>query len=119
MSILRKVLIAVSLVSMAAVAEAQFVFKTEIAAVELSPQNIILPTTPLGMVSFRPCGDECDTPYERIRLSPETSFSVNGKRMKFADFRQAMNTSRFSDVSYALINFDVETKTATNIEVLP
>ncbi len=119
MGIFRKLLIAASLISMAAVAQGQFVFKTEIAAVELSPRNIILPTTSLGMVSFRPCGGACDVPYERISLSPETTFSVKGERMKFDDFRRAMNTTRFSKVSYALINFDVDTKTATNIEVLP
>lgn len=119
MSILRAVLIVAGLMSMAAAAHGQFVFKTEVAAIELSPRNIILPTTAGGMMSFRPCDGDCDAPYERVSLGPGTAFSLNGQRMKFDDFRKAMNTTRFTEVSYALINFDVDTKIATNIEVLP
>ncbi len=101
-----------------AAANAQFTFKTVEDAVELLPSNIILPATAGGMMSFRPCDAQCDKPYVRVRLAAETTFSIDGKRMKFDDFRRSFSAARISSTSYALINYNVETRTATNIEVL-
>jgi hypothetical protein len=102
-----------------AAASAQFVFETEVDAVELAPTNIILPTTISGMMSFRACDRPCDKEYQRIRLSADTRFIMDGRRMKFDEFRRAFSVMRSRETSYALIGYDVETRTATNIEVKP
>ena len=106
------------IIAFAGAANAQFTFKTEIDAVEVAPANIILPSTASGMVSFKPCDGECSEPYVRIQLSPNTRFSMDGELLKFSDFRREFATMRRSSTSYALINYDVNTNTATNIEVL-
>lgn len=104
--------------ALAGAAQAQFTFKTEVEAVEVAPANIILPATASGMVSFKPCDGDCAEPYVRIQLSPNTRFSLDGQSLKFDDFRREFSIVRRSRSSYALINYDVKTNTATNIEVL-
>ncbi|MEO1247989.1 MAG: hypothetical protein AAFX56_20100 [Pseudomonadota bacterium] len=117
-TVLLSLLIATGAATVGATANAQFTFKTEINAVELTPANIVLPATANGMVSFRPCDGECAEPYTRVQLTPETTFSIDGERMKFDDFRRAFPLAKRSQRAYALINYDVETQAATNIEIL-
>ena len=105
-------------ITLAGAAHAQFTFKTEIEAVEVAPANIVLPATANGTVSFKPCDGECSEPYVRVQLSPGTRFSMDGEPLKFDDFRREFSAMRRSPDSYALINYDISTNTATNIEVL-
>ena len=117
MNIARTALLCLTLAASVA-AHAQFTFKTEIQAVELTPANINLPATASGMLSFRPCDDDCAEDYIRVQLSPATTFSIDGKRLKFEEFRRSFASARRSPQAYALINYDVETQAATNIEIL-
>ena len=117
MSIARTALLCLILAASAA-AHAQFTFKTEIEAVELTPANIILPATASGMLSFRPCDSDCSEDYVRIQLTPATRFVIDGKRLEYDEFRRAFASAKRSPQAYALINYDVETRAATNIEVL-
>ncbi len=117
MNVARGILLGLAITLTGAV-QAQFTFKTEIDAVEVAPANIILPSTASGMVSFRPCDGDCAEPYMRVQLSPTTRFSVDGEVLRFDDFRREFGLVRRSKTSYALINYDVRTNTATNIEVL-
>ncbi len=107
------------LLTLTAAANAQFTFVKEVDAVELSPSNIILPATASGMMSFRDCDgtESCDAPYIRVQLAPETTFSFNGQRMRFDDFRRTFSTTRMSGTSYALVSYNVKTNIATNVEV--
>lgn len=107
------------LLTLTATANAQFTFVKEVDAVELSPSNINLPATASGMMSFRDCdgAEACDAPYVRVQLSPETTFSFDGKKMKFDDFRRTVAGTRMSSSSYALVNYNVKTNIATNVEV--
>lgn len=98
-------------------AVADFEIVTLVNAVETSPSNIILPSSLNGMVSFRPCAGECDVEYSRARLTEGTTFAVDGKAVKFEDFRKAFAVIRGTDDSYALVSYDTKTKTVTSIDV--
>ncbi|MDJ0939075.1 MAG: hypothetical protein QNJ00_04880 [Woeseiaceae bacterium] len=91
--------------------------RTLVEAVELSPANIIMPGSLNGMVTFRPCADECDEDYERARLTPDTQFVVDGSRVKFEDFSKGFAVIRQAKDGYALISVDTQTKTITRIEI--
>lgn len=90
---------------------------TAVAAVEASPANIILPGDTDGMITFRPCDGDCDEDYVRVRLSAGTKFTVNGKAVKFADFRREFATIKRNPESYALVTYETKTNTVTSIEI--
>ena len=97
---------------------AAFEIVTLVNAVETSPSNIILPSSTSGMVSFRPCDEECDAvEYRRARLTDATKFAVNGKAVKFEEFRKAFAAIRGTEDSYALVSYDTKSKTVTSIDV--
>ncbi len=86
-------------------------------AVELSPDNIILPATINGTMTFKPCVGECDAEHKRARLTAETKFSVDGKAVKFDEFRRNHAAFSRSDENYALVSYETETNTVTKIEI--
>jgi hypothetical protein len=90
---------------------------TLINAVETSPANIILPANTSGSMTFRPCADECDKDYKRVNLSPSTKFSVNGKAVKYDEFRRNFAIIKRAETSYALVTYEVETNTLISIEL--
>jgi len=90
---------------------------TLVRAVELSPSNIIMPASVNGMVTFRPCAGECDTDYDRARLTSETQFFLDGKQVRFADFSRDFSSVRKSGDAYALISVDTKTRTVKRIEI--
>lgn len=111
---IRKLIIAIVLVvSMPAAAQ----MVTLINAIETSPANIILPANTSGMVTFRPCADECDKDYKRVRLSPGTKFSVNGKTVKFEEFRRNFAIIKRAATSYALVTYEVDTNRLISIHL--
>jgi len=113
---LRKLLMLVALVC-SAPAVAEFELVTLVRAVELSPANIILPATTNGMMTYRACSEECDEPYERARLTDNTSFTISGKAVKFEDFRQVYLEIKNLEDSYALVSVDTKLGTITNINL--
>jgi len=90
---------------------------TAVNAVEASPALIILPGSTDGMMTFRPCDSDCDEDYIRVRLSADTTFTVNGKAVKFADFRREFATIKRDPNSYALVTYDTSKNTVTNIQI--
>lgn len=90
---------------------------TAVAAVEASPANMILPGGTDGMMTFRPCDGDCDEDYIRVRLSAGTKFTVNGKAVKYADFRREFATIKRNQESYALVTYETQTNTVTSIEI--
>ena len=90
---------------------------TAVAAVEASPANIILPGGTDGMMTFRPCDGECEDDYIRVRLSADTRFTVDGKAVRFADFRREFATIKRSPKSYALVTYETKTNTVTSIQI--
>ena len=91
--------------------------KTLVDAIELSPSNIILPSSVNGTVTFLPCAGECEKEHRRARLTPDTRFTVDGKSVKFDVFRQNLAILSSDDESYALISVDMESLTITSINI--
>ena len=89
-------------------------------AVETLPDSIILPATVNGMVSFKAwCDDECDDQIhnKRARLTPNTKFRMDGRAVKFEQFRREYAGMRSGKDSYALVSYDTDTKTVIEIEI--
>lgn len=111
---IRKLIIAIVLVvSMPAAAQ----MVTLINAIETSPANIILPANTSGMMTFRPCAEECEKDYIRVQLSAGTTFSVNGKAVKFEEFRRNFAIIKRAAESYALVSYDTDTNTVISIQL--
>ena len=91
--------------------------ETVINAVETAPVNIILPASNSGMMTFRPCDGECDKEHVRVRVTPETKFSVDGSGVKWEDFKKVFPTMRQSDSGYALVSYDTKNKVLISLEV--
>lgn len=91
--------------------------ETIVDAVEASPANIILPAGTDGMMTFRPCGGECDRDYIRVRLSADTRFTVDGRAVKYADFRREFAIVKGNALSLALVTYETGTKTVTSIQL--
>ena len=89
-----------------------------VAAVETAPRNITLPSSQNGAMLFRPCSDECDDDYERIRLTPDTKFSVNGKRVKFDELRRVFPTIKYGEESFALVSYKTDNNTLVSLEII-
>ncbi len=91
-----------------------------LSAVETLPDSIILPATVNGMVSFKAwCDDECNDQVhnKRARLTPRTKFRMDGKAVKFEEFRRGYAGMRSGEDSYALVSYDTETNTVLEIEI--
>ena len=116
----RKLIMALTLamtlvISTPAMAQTQIV--TVIDAIETSPANIILPANTSGMMTFRPCAEECKKDYKRVQLSAGTTFSVNGKAVKFDEFRRSFAIIKRAATSYALVTYEVETNKLISIHL--
>ena len=112
-----KGIIAVIGLALSQAAAADFEIKTVVEAIEASPSNIILPASTSGMMTYRACYDECDREYERARLTEKTVFSVNGKVVKFEDFRAKYAEARRTDKALALVSVHLESRTITKIDI--
>ncbi|MDZ7644011.1 MAG: hypothetical protein U5K76_07210 [Woeseiaceae bacterium] len=90
---------------------------TVVRAVEMSTANINVPTTPNGRLMFKPCSDTCDAAYQSARLTPDTSYEVNGERLDFIGFRNAFNNLQRGEDHYALVSYDAESNTVTSVQI--
>lgn len=107
----RKVILIISLcVTLPALAD----IRTLTDARETEPVNMTVPTSANSRLSFRTC-NACD--LETARLTPATTFSVNGEVMEFADFREVLLVLRQRGDGYALISIDTETRTVQSLQV--
>ncbi len=96
---------------------ADFTIVTQVLAVEMSPSNMILPATTNGMLTYKPCADECDAEYERARITADTRFSISGKAAKFVDFQAEFAAIKNAEKSYALLSVEKATRTVTSIDI--
>lgn len=85
--------------------------------VETSAANVNVPTSTNGQLTFKPCADTCDAEFVSIRLTPETEFLVRGKRVSFAEFRQAFSQLRRSEDDYTIVSYDTEKRVVTSVSV--
>ena len=92
-------------------------FDTLIRAVEVAPSNIILPASNSGMMTFRPCAEDCDEDYDRVRVTPDTTFTIDGTSVRWESFRKVFPTISLNGKGYALVRYDTKNKTLTSLEV--
>ncbi len=90
---------------------------TLIEAVEASTSVLSLPTTPNGRLLFKPCSERCDVQSISVRLTTNTQFVFQGKKMSFVDFRRDFFNLRRSTEGYALVKYETEKNTVTSVEV--
>lgn len=103
------------LFGVAAHAEKQLV--TLVNAIELSPSNMIIPQSTNGLVTYQPCAEQCDAEHERARLTAETSYKINGRAVKFEDFRKEFPIFKADDSAYALLSVETKSRTITSVEL--
>ncbi len=89
---------------------------TLIDAVETSTANLTVPTASNGNLSFKPCADDCEE-IIRVRLTPETSYVLNGVAMEFIDFRREFSKLRRGSEDYALVSYDTKKNTVTSVRI--
>ena len=99
-----RILAVLTMLAVARMAAAEFEIVTQVKATELSPSNIILPSTTNGMMTYRPCAGECAT-------------KVAGRPVKYADFLKQFALIKNGRNSYALVSVDLKTKTVTGINI--
>jgi hypothetical protein len=81
-----KMIVTALLLSLSLTAAAQM--KDSGAAYEVKMTDVRLPTSEVGTIGFKPCGD-CD--YETRRVNRSTVWEFNGERMSLKDFRLRFN----------------------------
>lgn len=89
---------------------------TLINAVETSTMNLTVPTASNGNLSFKPCAGECEE-VVRVRLTPETTFVLNGKALEFSVFRTEFYKLQRRSEDYALVSYDTRNNTVTSVRV--
>ncbi len=107
-------IILVTFLSISVPAVAEIV--TLIDAVETSTANLTVPTASNGNLSFKPCADVCEE-IIRVRLTPETSYVLNGVAMEFIDFRREFYKLRRGSEDYALVSYNIARNTVTSVRV--
>ena len=92
---------------------------TLVRAIEMSPSQIILPNSTNGLMTFRACGEEagCEAEHERARLTVNTQYSINGRGVKFEDFRKEFPLFKADRDAYALLSVDTQSGTITSIHL--
>ena len=111
---LRKILL---ILTLAVSATAQGSIVTEVAAVETVTSNVSVPTSTNGRLMFRPCAEACEEKFIAVRLTADTQFFVRERRVDFLEFRKEFFNIRRAKEDYALVSYDVKTKTVTSINI--
>lgn len=112
-----RILLTLAVLALGQPAIAEFEIVTLVDAVELSPSNIIMPGSTNGMMTYKPCANECDAQYERARVTAETRFSISGSAVKFSDFQVEFASLKNAKDSYALLSVDTKTKTVMSLDI--
>lgn len=83
-------------------------------AYEITLSDFLAPTTLNSGISFKEC-NECD--QVRLRVSNATGYSINGKSVRFEDFRKAVTQARDRDEKYVTVLHHLESDAVVSIDV--
>lgn len=87
-------------------------------AYELMLGLVTMPAGETGSVQFRQCAD-CET--KTVRVGLETTYTLNGQRMTFTDFRRAVSdiraTSGGNEMTAVYLYYDTKTGVVTRMVV--
>lgn len=81
---------------------------------EVLVQSVRLPSDPGGTLTVKEC-DKCD--YETYRVTERTVYSVDGKNMRLADFRQAIERLRLDGDHVVNVRRDIQSNTIDKVFV--
>lgn len=81
---------------------------------EVALNELRLPGTESGTIGFKPCED-CD--YRTERVSPETTYLVNDKRVSLKDFTDALSRVNDRDGTFITVLHHLERDVVTSVWV--
>jgi hypothetical protein len=88
--------------------------KTLQAAHEVMLSELRLPGTESGTIGFKPC-ETCD--YRTERVSRETVYLVNDKRVSLKDFTEALSGVNDRDATFVTVLHHLERNVVTRVWV--
>lgn len=103
-------ILAVWALSLPAVAQ----FTTIAPAYEIALDNFRAPGTHSGGLAFRRC-DSCE--LQQLRVTPSTTYSVNGRSVTLKEFRKAIRTARDRDKATVIVLHHLESDTVVSVSV--
>ena len=89
-------------------------FTTIAPAYEIALSNFRPPATQSGGLAFRKC-DSCE--LQRLRVTPSTSYSVNGHAVVLKEFRKALRTANDRDSITVVVKHHLESDTVVSVAV--
>ena len=107
-----KIVITAFMLMLAIPAAADFV--TSARAYELVLSDLTVPPSQNSKLMFKEC-DDCDS--RSIRLTPRTQFKINGRSMRFDQFREAIRGVRKPDETLTIVLHHLESDTVKSISV--
>ncbi len=108
-----KIVITAVLLMLAIPAAADFV--TSARAYELALSDLTVPPSQNSKLMFKEC-DDCD--YMSIRLTPNTQFKINGRSVRFDQFRETIRGVRKPGEALAIVLHHLESDTVKSVSVL-
>lgn len=108
-----RILLIAALVFLSMPADADF--KLVAKAHEVALSDIRLPGTAGGTLSFKPCV-ECA--YETARVTSETRYEANGRRLTLEEFRQELEQVADPSSVWLTVMQDLESKTITTVQAV-
>jgi hypothetical protein len=107
-----KIVITAIMLMLAFPAAADFV--TSARAYELVLSDLTVPPSQNSKLMFKEC-DDCD--YMSIRLTPNTQFKINGRNVRFDQFREAIRGVRNADETMTIVLHHLESDTVKSVSV--
>ena len=89
-------------------------FQTVSLAHEVALKNLTVPTSLNDRILFKEC-DECET--MAVRLTPDTSFVVNGRNVRFDKFRTIANQANSADLIPVTVLHHLESGTVVRLSL--
>lgn len=81
---------------------------------EVALSELRLPGTESGTIGFKPC-EECD--YRTERVSSDTVYKVNGKRVSLQAFTEALSGANNRDATFVTVLHHLERDVVTSVWV--
>ena len=81
---------------------------------EVSINSLRLPVSPDGTVALREC-DDCD--YHSIRVTPDTQYVINEKRLQLSEFRKRILDLKLRGEITVNVTRDEATNTVVSVYV--
>ena len=107
-----RTLIAIPLLLLSFAAAAQFTIVKK--AHEVNLEDFRPPLTANGVVAFRACSD-CEV--QRVRVTPETLYKINGERVRLMDFRRTLAKVEKPEDAGVTVKHDFESDTIVSLDM--